>query len=125
MKFNWSAVLLGFSRLRFGIRWPQIIVIITIALVAAQACALYFGLPKNQTTIFLHYTVYFGIDRTGSLWDAAWIPCIGLGIVALNTTLAYATHLYRMRMTVLMLTACCELLLFIESILLVIINQSV
>lgn len=125
MKFNWSVLFSGVKRLRSGNRLTQLIVFLVFALVIAQACTLYFGLPKDQASLFLHYTVYFGVDSTGTIWDTAWIPGIGLGTALLNMILAYTTREYRMRVTVLALTAVCELFLLIAAILLVIINRSV
>jgi len=39
--------------------------------------------------VVLHYNVYFGVDMVGKWWQAYFLPFIGFGVLAVNTTLGY------------------------------------
>lgn len=41
--------------------------------------------PKNQQFVPLHYTIYFGIDLTGTWRSLFWVPGIGLIIQAIHS----------------------------------------
>jgi hypothetical protein len=49
---------------------------------------LYWKLPPQAETVFLHYTVYFGIDAVGRWSQLLWIPGTGLGIAVFHTIVA-------------------------------------
>lgn len=44
-------------------------------------------IPPTDNTVFLHYNIYFGIDRTGSWWQLLVIPGSGAVILLLNTAI--------------------------------------
>jgi len=52
---------------------------------------IYFMRPVDFPVV-LHYNVYFGVDMVGKWWQAYFLPCIGFGVLAVNTTLGYVFY---------------------------------
>ncbi len=55
-----------------------------IVLNVAQWAFLYWQIPYTQSVVFLHYTIYFGVDMTGDWWRLLIVPAAGLLIFLLN-----------------------------------------
>lgn len=49
---------------------------------------LWWFIPHNAESIFLHYTIYFGVDRVGDWKEIFFLPAEGLFLLLLNTFLS-------------------------------------
>lgn len=57
----------------------------SLLLIFAAAALLVWKIPPTSDTVFLHYNIYFGIDKTGPWWELLLIPGSGLIFFLLNT----------------------------------------
>lgn len=121
MKFDWKAIA---SNIRSGNRLSQLLVLIGILLVVAQWLLIVLGISFTQENVFLHYTVYFGVDRAGAPAQLLWIPGVATAILLTNTICALASRSRNMRIVLLALMDVMEVLCVLVCALLVIINRT-
>ncbi len=68
--------------------FPQIILIISIALNLLLWIIVLVSFPKNAPSAILHYTAGVGIDFIGQGWQIITIPGIGTLLIGVNVILA-------------------------------------
>lgn len=69
----------------FSDRFFLILVCASVLLIGSSSVSFIIAIPKTDEMVYLHYTIYFGIDFIGSWLKLFWIPASGLGILILNT----------------------------------------
>lgn len=57
----------------------------SLMIIIAASAVLIWKIPPTDQTVFLHYNIYFGIDKTGPWWQLLIIPGSGLSVFLLNT----------------------------------------
>jgi len=81
-------------------------------------------ISPQESPIFLHYNILFGVDLVGSWWRVFVIPVVGLSIIIVNTVVGWTTFhkdkfiAYFLNSTALI----CQIFLFISAYLLVYLN---
>lgn len=121
MKFHWKAIA---ANIRSGNRLFQLLVFTGMVLVAAQWLLILLGISFTQENVFLHYTVYFGVDRAGAPTQLLWIPGVATVILIINTICALVSRSKNMRIVLLALMNAMEVLCVVICALLVIINRA-
>lgn len=103
-----------------------IFLLVSILLCAASFGLILWKIPPTENTVFLHYNVYFGVDRTGNWRDIFWLPGSGAAILVLNA--AFVLWSKRMdpfiRRLALSCTMLFQLVIFVAAVLLVLLNHS-
>lgn len=61
---------------------------------AATWVAIWQFVPKNSAVLPLHYTIYFGINLTGSWVKLFWVSAVGVGILFAHLLMA-STNTHR------------------------------
>lgn len=105
-------------------RWVLIFLFLTLLFNATLWIYLPLAIPVTNQTIFLHYTVHFGVDLIDSWGNIFVLPFLGLFLAAVNFSLAYL--IYRQKILSWLLTGTAVLLqiiLLIHSFFLVFINS--
>lgn len=74
-----------FERIRFLPRLFWLALIIALLLNAGQWGYIYWQFPPIEGVVFLHYTMYFGVDITGPWWNILLIPAASLLCIIVNT----------------------------------------
>ncbi len=59
---------------------------------AAQWGYILWKFPPIEGVVFLHYTIYFGVDITGQWWNILLIPGAGLLFFVLNTLVVFWSY---------------------------------
>jgi hypothetical protein len=72
------------ERLRFLPWYFWLFSLVIILLNAAQWGFLYWQVPYTESVVFLHYTIYFGVDMTGAWWRLLILPGAGLFLFLMN-----------------------------------------
>lgn len=121
MKFNWNFLL---SRVRSTHPSGRAFFIGIGVAVLAQWAIVFLGIPRTASSVFLHYSVYFGVDAAGTYAQAFITPAVSTGIAIVNFFLSRYVENIRMRTTFGALTAVCMIYGIISCILLVRINSS-
>ncbi len=108
-------------------RFVRLALLLSLGLnLLAWCLALWFALPRWSTSPFfaLHYTVYFGVDQIGPPWGLLRLPLLGLGILAVNATVAIRRYRHeRLTSTFLMaLTLLLETLVLVVTFLSILLN---
>ncbi len=83
------------EKLRF-LPWYFWLLSATILLLnAAQWGVLYWQIPYTQSVVFLHYTIYFGVDMTGAWWRLLVLPGAGLLLFFMNWVMVLRNYYRR------------------------------
>lgn len=81
-------------------------------------------LPPTESTVFLHYNIYFGIDLAGSWYQLLWIPGSGTAIFGINLAVVLLSkgleHFFRVIGAT--ITLLVELMILLASVLVVLLN---
>ncbi len=72
------------ERLRFLPWYFWLLSVLILFLNAAQWGVLYWQVPYTESVVFLHYTIYFGVDMTGAWWRLFVLPGAGLVLLMMN-----------------------------------------
>ncbi|MBI2410458.1 MAG: hypothetical protein HYV32_00985 [Candidatus Kerfeldbacteria bacterium] len=100
--------------------------LVSILLSAASFGLILWKIPPTENTVFLHYNVYFGVDRTGNWRDIFWLPGSGAAMVVVNAALVLWSK--RMdafiRRLVLACTMLLQIVVFVAAVLLVLLNHA-
>ncbi len=80
---------------------------------------------KSSETIFLHYTIHFGVDLVGSLADLLMLPLLGLFLILINFIIAYFLYdnLKRLGLLLAVATTVIQVFLLVEGFFLVFLNR--
>lgn len=83
------------------------------------------GIKTTVESVFLHYTINFGVDLAGPWSEIFFLPILGLFLAILNFSLAYFLYAGSRNLSRLILTGTVllEFFLLIESFLLVFLNR--
>lgn len=73
------------TRVRFTPKWVWGILVLALALNAAMWGYIFWQFPPTDAVVFLHYTIYFGVDLTGSWWRILLMPITGLVVILLHS----------------------------------------
>lgn len=107
-------------------RDTRVKVFIGIALVlnATMWLVVYFRIPHKDTPLFLHHTIYFGVDWIGAWWKAYTFPLIGFIIGFGNSLLAWMFFRSRsfVSLMLLVVTVFIQAFLLIQTIVVVMLN---
>lgn len=104
---------------------PLIILLILSVLVnAAIWLVLYRRIPYTDGIVFLHYNIYYGVDRVGTWNEMWWIPGTGAAALLLNTLFVGLMRRVPQAIAVLALsvTLAVQVMLFVAAILVVLLN---
>lgn len=69
-------------------KWALLANAFSAVLIVGSGGMIFFTLPPRAEPVFLHYTIYYGIDLIGSWWLLFLMPGSGLAIFILNLVLA-------------------------------------
>jgi hypothetical protein len=85
---------------------------------------LFFFIPASKQVIFLHYTIYFGVDWIGERSKIFLIPLTGLAIFLLNLILSFLVYSKQKILSyfLVLVTIFLEILIIMENIFLIIVN---
>jgi len=85
---------------------------------------LWVQIPRDESQLFLHYNVLFGVDNIGDSWHIFYVPLIGLIILMLNTVLGWVLFKKDKFIAQLLsfVSLVCQIYLFISAVLLVFLN---
>jgi len=106
-------------------RWPLFLMIAIAAILNGLAWALIFWkIPPTDSTVYLHYNIFFGIDLIGSWYQILWIPGSGTAALVLNTVVIFLSRqLDRFfKYLGLALTLAIQLVILLASVLVVLLN---
>ncbi|HLD21699.1 MAG TPA: hypothetical protein VJB65_02260 [Patescibacteria group bacterium] len=99
-----------------------------IANILVNICSwavLIWKIPRTQDIVFLHYNIYFGIDLAGNWVRIFLLPSSGLVILCVNAVfvLWHKRMDYFVRIMMMIVTTCFELVIFSATILLILLNN--
>lgn len=52
---------------------------------------LFWNIPPQDSPVFLHYNILFGVDLIGDWWKIIYIPLTGLLLILLNSIIGWVT----------------------------------
>jgi hypothetical protein len=73
------------SRLRFAPKLTWFFLLASIVINMATWGYILWKLPPSNGTVFLHYTIYYGVDLTGEWWRLLLMPGTGLLVILLHS----------------------------------------
>ena len=83
------------ERLRFLPWYFWLVSLVVLLINAAQWGVLYWQVPYTESVVFLHYTIYFGVDMTGAWWRLLILPGAGLLLFFVNWVMVLRNYYRR------------------------------